>query len=101
MVVQLSNDATFSSGVVTVFNNDADGSAGLGAGTDSEYGETSSGKTISFDTVTARYARFYSNGSNVNAWNHYVEIEVYGVASQAVPSGKRGAARHPQQFCPF
>ena len=86
VVVQLSNDATFSSGAVTVFNNDADGSAGLGAGTESEYGETSSGKTISFDAVTARYARFYSNGSNVNAWNHYVEIEVFGNKPQETPT---------------
>ena len=63
---------------MTVFNNDKDGSAGLGVGTDSEYSETSAGKTIAFDTVNARYARFYSNGSTVNGGNHYVEIEVYG-----------------------
>ena len=78
VVVQLSNDATFASGAVTVFNNDTDGSSGLGVGTASEYSETSSGKTIAFDAVNARYARFYSNGSNVNSENHYVEIEVYG-----------------------
>ena len=86
VVVQLSNDATFSSGAVTVFNNDRNGSAGLGVGTDSEYSETNAGKTISFDTVTARYARFYSNGSTVNGANHYVEIEVYGVEPQTVPT---------------
>ncbi|WP_106449736.1 leucine-rich repeat protein [Trichococcus alkaliphilus] len=86
VVVQLSDDATFSNGAVTVFNNDKDGSAGLGVGTDSEYSETSAGKTIVFDTVTARYARFYSNGSTVNGANHYVEIEVYGVEPQRVPT---------------
>ena len=86
VVVQLSNDASFSSGSVTVFNNDTNGSAGLGVGTDSEYSETSAGKTISFDTVNARYARFYSNGSTVNSANHYVEIEVYGVEPQTVPT---------------
>ena len=84
VVVQLSNDAIFSSGIVTVFNNDKDGSAGLGVGTDSEYSETSAGKTISFDAVNARYARFYSNGSTVNGANHYVEIEVYGSEPQNV-----------------
>lgn len=78
VIVQLSNDPTFGSGVVTVYNNDRDGSAGLGLGTESEYSETSSGKTITFEMVNARYARFYSNGSNVNGANHYVEIEVYG-----------------------
>ncbi|WP_068622539.1 G5 domain-containing protein [Trichococcus ilyis] len=86
VIVQLSNDPNFSSGVVTVFNNDTDGSAGLGVGTDSEYIETSLGKMISFDFVNARYARFYSNGSNVTGWNHYVEIEVYGVGTQVVPT---------------
>ena len=86
VVVQLSNDATFSSGIVTVFNNDKDGSAGLGVGTDSEYKETSAGKTISFAAANARYARFYSNGSTVNGANHYVEIEVYGAEPQTVPT---------------
>ena len=28
--------------------------------------------------VTARYVRFYSNGSNMNSNNHYVEASVYG-----------------------
>ena len=86
VIVQLSNDATFANGAVTVFNNDTNGSAGLGVGTDSEYSETSAGKTIAFDTVNARYARFYSNGSTVNGANHYVEIEVYGVEPQTVPT---------------
>lgn len=86
VIVQLSNDPTFSSGVVTVFNNDMDGSAGLGVGTDSEYVETSFGKMLSFNPVDARYARFYSNGSNATGWNHYVEIEVYGVGTQVVPT---------------
>ncbi|WP_161525891.1 glucosaminidase domain-containing protein [Trichococcus alkaliphilus] len=86
VVVQLSDDATFSSGAVTVFNNDKDGSAGMGVGADSEYNETSAGKTIVFDTLNARYARFYSNGSTVNGANHYVEIEVYGSEPQAAPT---------------
>ena len=84
VIVQLSNDPTFSSDVVTVFNNDLDGSAGMGVGTDSEYIETSFGKMLSFNSVDARYARFYSNGSNATGWNHYVEIEVYGVGTQVV-----------------
>ena len=78
VVVQLSNDPTFSSGVVTVFNNDKDGSAGFGVGADSEYKESSTGKMISFNLVNAQYARFYSNGSTVTGWNHYVEIMIYG-----------------------
>jgi hypothetical protein len=80
VIVQLSNDSTFKTGVTTVFNNDTNNNAGLGlgAGTDSEYSETISGKDLSFGSVNARYVRFYSNGSTANAWNHYVEVEVYG-----------------------
>lgn len=78
VIVQLSNDSAFSTGVTTVFNNDTDNSSRLGTGTDSEYTETTNGKDISFNTINARYVRFYTNGSTVNAYNHYVEAEVYG-----------------------
>jgi len=84
VVVQVSNDSTFKTGVTTVFNNDTDNSAGLGTGTGSEYAETSAGKDIPVASVNARYARFYSNGSSINAYNHYVEVEVYGSAAAAV-----------------
>jgi hypothetical protein len=78
VIVRISNDPTFSTGVITVFNNDTDNSSGLGSGTDMEYIETSNGKDILFNSVNARYVRFYSNGSTVNSYNHYVEVEVYG-----------------------
>jgi uncharacterized protein YjdB len=78
VVVQVSNDPAFATDVTTVFNNDTNNSAGLGTGKDAEYAETSAGKTIPFDKVNARYVRIYSNGSYVNGWNHYVEVEVYG-----------------------
>jgi len=81
VIVRLSNSSSFSSGVTTVFNNDTDNSSGLGAGTNNEYTETSSGKDISFSPVTARYVRFYTNGNSYNAFNHYVEAEVYGSAA--------------------
>ena len=38
-VVQVSDDPEFAKGVTTIFNNDADGSTGLGKGTDREYVE--------------------------------------------------------------
>ncbi|MFC7677877.1 discoidin domain-containing protein [Paenibacillus sp. GCM10028914] len=81
VIVQLSNTADFSSGVTTVFNNDDNNSAGQGAGTDAEYSETAAGKEITFNPVQARYVRFWSNGSNTNIWNHYVEAEVYSATS--------------------
>jgi len=78
VIVQVSNDPTFSTGVKTVFNNDKDNSAGFGAGSDSEYAETSAGKTIDFSAADAQYVRIYSNGSTANGWNHLVEVEVLG-----------------------
>jgi len=86
VIVQVSNDPTFATDVTAVFNNDTNNSAGKGTGTDSEYAETSAGLDIEFDTVNARYVRFYSNGSNMNSNNHYVEVEIYGA---------KGAAVHP------
>ncbi|NQX67183.1 right-handed parallel beta-helix repeat-containing protein [Paenibacillus alba] len=78
VIVQFSNTADFSNGVTTVFNNDTNNSAGQGIGTDAEYVETTAGKHVSFSPVLARYVRFWSNGSTVNGFNHYVEAEVYG-----------------------
>ena len=83
VIIQLSDSADFSSGVTTVFNNDADNTAGQGAGTDAEYPESSAGKSVTFGPVNARYVRIWSNGSSSNVANHIVEIEVYG---SAVPS---------------
>jgi hypothetical protein len=81
VVVQVSTTPDFSSGVTTVFNNDAANAAGQGAGRDAEYAETASGKSISFGAVSARYVRVWSNGNTVNGGNHYVEVEVYAAAS--------------------
>ena len=82
VVVQLSNAASFDSGVTTIFNNDANNTSGLGAGTDAAYAETSAGKSIVLSTpVNARYIRSYSDGSTVNIWNHYVEVEAFGQAA--------------------
>jgi hypothetical protein len=78
VIVRLSNKSDFSSEVTTVFNNDINNSAGFGAGSDTEYTETSAGKSISFNNTNARYVRIYSNGSTSNSNNHYVEVEVMG-----------------------
>ncbi|MDG0810117.1 fibronectin type III domain-containing protein [Cohnella rhizosphaerae] len=93
VVVQLSNDASFASGVVTAFNNDGDNSAGLGAGTDAEYMEPAdgSGKDILLaDTVGARYVRYWANGhvrvnGSVNTVDTPVEIEVYADPQDSSP----------------
>jgi len=68
----------------TIFNNDQNGSAGLGVGSDAEYVEPSAGKEVPLPTPRcARYVRFYSNGSSVNASNHYVEVRAFGTPSSA------------------
>ncbi len=78
MICQVSNDKDFRVGVVTVFNNDHDNSAKLGAGKDKEYIEDASGRPFTLPAMKARYVRFYSCGNTANEMNHYTEIEIYG-----------------------
>lgn len=78
VVVQLSNDPAFKTGVTTVFNNDDTNADGLGKGTDYAYIETYRGRIIDAKGVTARYVRLYSNGNTSDELNHYTEVEVYG-----------------------
>lgn len=80
VVVQVADDPDFIVNVRTIFNNDHDNSSGLGVGTDKEYVETFEGKAIKVGGEVARYVRFYSNGNTSNDFNHYVEVEVYGIA---------------------
>ena len=78
VIVQVADDPDFLTNVRTLFNNDRDNAAGLGVGRDLNYVETAEGKLIDARGVNARYVRLYSNGNNINALNHYVEVEVYG-----------------------
>lgn len=78
VIVQVSDDADFITGVKTLFNNDHDNSSGLGVGKEKEYIEVNEGRLIDPRGVTARYVRLYSRGNTANDMNHYVEVEVYG-----------------------
>jgi len=78
VVVQVSDDKDFKAGVQTLFNNDHDNTADLGAGKDMAYIETSEGKLIDAKGARARYVRLYSNGNTTSELNHYVEVEVFG-----------------------
>jgi hypothetical protein len=82
VVVQVSDDKDFISGVTTVFNNDHDNTAGLGAGKDKEYIETFDGKLYDPKGIKARYVRLYSGGNTSNDMNHYVEVEVFGLPAK-------------------
>jgi len=78
VVVQVADDANFTTNVRTLFNNDIDNSSGLGVGKDKHYIETNEGKLIDARGVKARYVRLYSRGNTSNGVNHYIEVEVYG-----------------------
>jgi hypothetical protein len=78
VVVQVSDDPTFKSGVTSIFNNDISNELGLGAGKNQNYIETYQGKLIDAKGATGRYVRLYSNGNTANKLNHYIEVEVWG-----------------------
>ena len=78
VIVQVSDDPDFITGVQTVYNNDLDNSSGQGVGKDMHYVETAEGRLIDAKGVQGRYVRCYSNGNTNNDLNHYIEIEVHG-----------------------
>lgn len=82
VVIQISNDPEFASGVTTVYNNDFDNSAALGTGTDAPYIETQYGLLVPVAGVKGRYVRLYSQGNTSNDMNHYIEVEVFGTPAK-------------------
>ncbi len=81
VIVQISDDESFESGVKTVFNNDHDNSSGFGKGDDKAYLETNEGKLVDAKGSKGRYVRIYGAGNTSNEMNHFVEVEVFGVAN--------------------
>jgi hypothetical protein len=79
VIIQLSDDPTFTTGVTTIFNNDYDDSSQLGKGGDSPYAESRFGLIADGKGTVARYVRLHSAGNTANEMNHYTEVEVYGV----------------------
>jgi hypothetical protein len=79
VIVQISDDPKFKTGVTTVYNNDYDGSAKMGKGTDDPYVESRFGRIIDGKGTKGRYVRLFSNGNTASEMNHYIEVEVYGV----------------------
>jgi hypothetical protein len=78
VVVQVSDDPEFNTGVTTVYNNDFDNSAGFGVGNDQSWVETNNGRPMPVAGVKGRYVRLYSNGRDIDDTNQYIEVEVYG-----------------------
>jgi len=82
VVVQVSDDPEFKTGVTTLYNNDSDNSAGLGVGTDREYFELEFGRVVAGKGVKARYVRGYTKGGSLTALNCWQEIEVYALPAK-------------------
>jgi hypothetical protein len=78
VVVQVSNDPNFKTGVTTLFNNDDTNADGLGKGSDYAYIETNKGRVVDAKGTVARYVRLYSDGNTSDELNHYTEVEAYG-----------------------
>ncbi|HEV2696106.1 MAG TPA: discoidin domain-containing protein [Verrucomicrobiae bacterium] len=74
VVVQVSDDPKFATGVTTIFDNSS-------AGKDLAYIETYEGKLIDAKGVKGRYVRLSSKGNTTNKMNHYIEVEVFGKPS--------------------
>lgn len=82
VIVQVSEDSEFKTGVTTLFNNDTDNSASQGVGTDREYFELEFGKVVPGKGTKARYVRAYSKGGSLSALNCWQEIEVYALPAK-------------------
>ena len=80
VIIQVSDDAEFKTGVTTVYNNDYENVCALGMGPDNPYVESRFGLIADGKNAKGRYVRLYSNGNTSNEMNHYIEVEVYGVA---------------------
>ena len=82
VIVQISDDPDFTTGVKTLYNNDYDNSSGVGIGTDKEYFEDYQGRLIDAKGAEGRYLRLYSRGSTYSALNRYTEVEVWGTPAE-------------------
>src|SRR6186997_1627755 len=80
VIVQVSDDPAFKTGVTTIFDNDHDNTSKLGAGKEKEYIEVAEGRLFDPKGARGRYVRLSSKGNTTNDLNHYVEVEVYGSA---------------------
>jgi len=79
VIIRISDDPEFKTGVTTVYNNDYDDSAKLGKGTDHPYAESRFGLIADGNGTMGRYVRLYSSGNTANDMNHYCEVEVHGI----------------------
>lgn len=80
VLVQVSRDPKFQTGVTTLYNGDRLNSQGHGRGQDAYYYESNLGRLIHAGGVKARYVRCWSVGSTcTDALNRWIEVEVWGL----------------------
>ena len=82
VILQVSDDPEFKTGVTTLYNNDTDNSSKIAVGTDREYFELEYGRVVPVKGVKARYVRGYTKGSSFSAINCWQEIEVYALPAK-------------------
>ena len=89
VIVQVSNDPSFESGVTTLFNNDIDNTSGLGQGSDPAYYARWWAELVDarggddMPGTRCRYVRVYTNSGAGNEETRFVEIAVYGKTDQS------------------
>jgi hypothetical protein len=81
VIVEVADDEDFTQNVQIVFNSDHDNSYGKGIGEEMGYVETNEGRYLYCPKGTkGRFVRLHSQGNTSNDQNHYIEVEVYGIA---------------------
>ncbi len=78
VVVQVSDDPTFSKDVTTIYNADANNDLASAPARTGLILKRYQGKLIDAKGVKGRYVRLYSKGNTTNKLNHYIEVEVLG-----------------------
>jgi hypothetical protein len=78
VVVQVSDDAEFKTGVTTIYNADIDNSCAQGKGDDKAWVQTNHGRFFDGKGAKGRYVRLWSAGNTDDDFNRYIEISVYG-----------------------
>ena len=82
VVVQVSDDAEFKTGVTTIYNSDIDDACKQGKGSDKAWVQTNHGRMFDGKGSKGRYVRLWSNGSTMDDFNRYIEVSVYGAPAK-------------------
>jgi hypothetical protein len=82
VVVQASDDPTFSRGVQQLLNTDRQNKLGLGKQDEYPYLESHRGQAIETNGLRFRYLRLWSDGNTADDRNHYTEVEVWGTPAR-------------------